>query len=78
MLPYASELEEVDKSFKEILVPEKIEEIVALLPDDWLHWGEKGETPADIRRVYVNFLKERLAHSEIFIKEAQHARETLL
>lgn len=78
LLPYASELEEVDKAFKEILVPEKIEEIVALLPDDWLHWGEEGETPADIRRVYVNFLKERLAHSEIFIKEAQNARETLL
>lgn len=78
LLPYASELEEVDKAFKEILVPEKIEEIVALLPDDWLHWGEGGETPADIRQVYVNFLKERLTHSEIFIKEAQHARETLL
>lgn len=78
LLPYASALEEVDSEFKKILTPEKIEEIVTLLPDDWLHWGGEEETPADIRQVYINFLIERIKHSDIFIKEAQHARETLL
>jgi len=78
LLPQASALEEADLEFKRILTPEKIEEIVTLLPDDWLHWGGEVETPADIRTVYINFLNERVKHSDIFIKEAQHARETLL
>jgi hypothetical protein len=78
LLLYASELNSVDMEFKEILTPDKIEEIVNLLPDDWLHWGGTEETPADIRQVYINFLNERIKHSEIFIKEAQHARKTLL
>ncbi|NDV79063.1 HipA family kinase [Dysgonomonas sp. 511] len=78
LLPFASKLEEADKSFKEILTPDKIEEIVALLPDDWLHWGGQEESPDDIRKVYVNFLNERIKHSDIFIKEAQHARKALI
>ncbi|MDR3059454.1 MAG: aminotransferase class I and II [Prevotella sp.] len=78
MLPYATMLNEVDEEFKKILTADKIAEIVGLLPDDWLHWGGSEETPEDIRQVYIGFLTERLKHSEIFIKEAQHARETLL
>lgn len=78
MLPYATMLNEVDEEFKKILTADKIAEIVGMLPDDWLHWGGSEETPEDIRQVYIGFLTERLKHSEIFIKEAQHARETLL
>lgn len=78
LLPYADRLEEVDAEFKKILTPEKIREIVALLPDDWLHWGGTEETPQDIRQTYINFLTERLKHSELFIKEAQHARKAHL
>ncbi|MBB4035115.1 hypothetical protein GGR21_001004 [Dysgonomonas hofstadii] len=75
MLPHATMLEEVDKEFKGILTTEKITEIVGLLPDDWLHWGGEEESPEQIRQVYIDFLNERLKHSDIFIKEAQHARK---
>ncbi|WP_108822387.1 HipA family kinase [Dysgonomonas sp. Marseille-P4361] len=78
LLSYATKLDEVDKEFKKILTDERIEEIVNLLPDDWLLWSSEDETPSDIRQVYINFLKERLKHSDIFIKEAQHARESLI
>lgn len=78
LLTYANELEETDTRFKKILTPEKIKEIVNLIPDDWLNWGSDGETPQDIRDVYTSFLTERLNNSEIFIKEAQHARKTLI
>ena len=78
LLPYATELDEVDQEFKDILTTDKIIEIVQLLPDDWLHWGGNDETPEDIRQVYIGFLAARLKHSEIFIKEAQHARQTPL
>lgn len=78
MLPYASRLDEVDAEFRKILTPEKISEIVNLLPDDWLNWGGTEESPDDIKGVYMNFLNERLNHSDIFIKEAQNARKTLI
>ncbi len=78
LLPYATMLDEVDTEFKKILTPEKITEIVALLPDDWLHWGGEEESPQQIREVYTGFLTERIKHSQIFIKEAQNARKTLI
>jgi len=78
LLPKASEITAVDAAFKNILTEEKIREIVALIPNDWLQWEETEETPEEIRQVYFNFLKSRLDHSEIFIKEAENARKTLI
>lgn len=78
LLRQASELQHADEDIKQILTPEKIDKIVELIPDDWLCWTEEGETPADLRNVYREYLKERLAHSEIFVKEAQDARKALI
>lgn len=78
LLPSASQLNEVDIEFKKILTPEKINEIVNLIPEEWLEWGEDGETPNDIKNIYLQFLIERLNNSLIFVKEAQDARKTLI
>jgi len=78
LLPYATELDAADKEFRQILTPEKIREIVELIPDDWLNWRVGGETADDLRAVYYNFMTERLKHSEIFVNEAKHAREALI
>ena len=78
LLAEASELEEADRICKEILTDEKLPEIVELIPDDWLHWRDKEETPQDIRDIYFQFLTERIHHSEIFVKEAEDARKTLI
>ena len=78
MLPEAGKLEEVNAEFKRLLTPEKIREIVSLIPDDWLQWSESPGTPQEIRDVYMEFLTERIAHSETFIKEAQDARKALI
>jgi len=75
LLPKASLLEETDKAFKAVLTEEKIKAIVELIPDEWLHWEESDESPEAIKKVYFDFLTTRLAHSEIFIKEAQNARQ---
>ena len=77
-MPEAGKLEETDTEFKRILTPDKIREIVSLVPDDWLQWNESPGTPQEIRDVYIEFLTERIAHSETFIKEAQHARKALI
>ena len=78
LLPEASRLEEADTLLRPMLTDEKIQQIVALIPDDWLHWEDTHETPEEIRDIYTRFLTERLAHSEIFIKEAQNARKALI
>ena len=77
-MPRASRLVEVDAGLKALLTPEKIREIVHLIPDEWLNWEDFGVLPSEIKDTYVRFLVERVAHSEIFIKEAQHAREILV
>ncbi|WP_367770790.1 HipA family kinase [Flavobacterium sp. WC2421] len=78
LLPQASALTETDTAFKKLLTPEILQEIVSLIPEDWLQWEDVEATPAELRNVYLQFLLTRLNHSEIFIKEAQNAREKLI
>jgi hypothetical protein len=73
LLPWATELEAVDQTFRAILTEARIQAIVTLLPDEWLE-AASGEGAADqARQVYAGFLNTRIAHSAIFINEAQHA-----
>jgi hypothetical protein len=78
LLPQASELEVVDVEFRQKLTPEKIQAIVALVPDEWLSDESTTQSVEERRQVYVQFLEARLAASEIFVKEAQNARKTLV
>lgn len=78
LLPNASKLEETNIVFKKILTEENIRKITALIPEEWLQWEETDETPEQIREVYTKFLLTRLDNSEIFLKEAQNARQTLI
>jgi hypothetical protein len=78
LLPHASELEAVDAEYRAILTPDRIEAIVALVPDDWLIDESSEASPEERRQVYAQFLTTRLASSEIFVNEAQHARKTLV
>jgi hypothetical protein len=78
LLPYASELEAVDTAFRPLLTPERIDAIVALIPDEWLAGESPFESVAEHRQAYSIFLQTRVAKSEIFVKEAQHARKSLI
>src|SRR5664279_2461662 len=73
LLPYASELEKSDKKMRGILNPEILRRIVSLIPDEWLDENDQ-ETAASKREIYYRFLEMRLNASEIFLKEAIHAR----
>ena len=77
LLPQASLLEEVDAEYKKVLSDEILKNITDLIPEDWLHWEESDETPEEIREIYFNFLKLRLANSSIFVKQAQDAKAAL-
>jgi hypothetical protein len=78
LLPQATLLQEADTFFKTILTPETLQSIVNLIPLQWLDWQDTDESPEAIRDVYLQFLIMRLNHSQIFIKEAQNAREALI
>ncbi|WP_423149341.1 HipA family kinase [Rubrolithibacter danxiaensis] len=76
LLPSAAELDSVDEEYHSLLTPDRIRSIVALIPEEWLT-GE-FESSAEHREVYTQFLETRIASSEIFVKEAKYARESLI
>ncbi len=78
LLPQASKLTEAHNQFTSILNDEFLKELVNLIPEDWLHWDDVDSTPEEIREVYFQFLSRRLAHSGVFLKEAENARKVLV
>lgn len=78
LLPQAAELDTVNKEFKNILTKELIENIVAAIPGEWLSGETAFSSLEEHRQAYVDFLVTRIAHSEIFVNEANHARESII
>jgi hypothetical protein len=78
LLPRATELDAVSDEFNALLTPSLIHSIVSLIPSDWLMAISPTRTPEESRNVYTQFLENRLASSQTFVKEAQHARKALI
>ena len=78
LLPRASELDTVDAELKSIITPQLIQNIVALIPDEWLTGESSFTSPQQYRDAYAQFLITRIAHSAVFVNEAKNARETLI
>jgi len=77
LLPRATMLELADIELREILNKDRIRSIVNLIPEAWLSDGPFS-LPDEYRDAYLEFLLTRIAHSDIFLKEAQHAAKTLI
>lgn len=75
LLPQASQLDLVDTEFKSVLTKKVIENIIAIIPEDWLADETTFQSIEEHRQAYIDFLMTRIAHSEIFVNEANHARE---
>lgn len=78
LLPGASELQQADAALRPLLTREKIREIVSLIPDEWLNTEGVFNSTEEHREVYFKFLEARVAASEIFVQEAQYARQALI
>ncbi len=78
LLKNATELTAIDKEFKAILTPDRINAIVAMVPDEWLLVDAPFHTAAEHRQAYATFLNTRIAHSETFVKAAADARQALI
>lgn len=78
LLKYATELEQANKKFRNLLNNENIKAIVSTIPPEWLT-GEGFDNDIEKNKeVYNRFLITRLNASENFVKEAIHAREALI
>lgn len=78
LLPEASELDAVNSRFHEILTEASIRSIVNAIPEEWLAADTSFASTVAHRDIYVRFLTTRLANSATFVKEAQHARQSLI
>lgn len=77
LLSWASELEAADRELRQVFTPDRIESVVSMIPDEWL-MKDADEPVQTVRAVYSQFLQSRIEASEIFVKEAAHARESFI
>lgn len=78
MLPYADRLIEADKLMRQAITPRTLDHIVDLLPDEWLEEEGDEREPELKRDIYRIFLKNRLANTEPFVRQAIIEREKKL
>ncbi len=74
LLKYAGMLEEVNAEMTARLAVEKIAAIVGLIPDGWLADDAGFDGRPQQREAYLNFFSSRLMNSQVFVREAIHAR----
>ena len=73
LIKKATKLQEAHNEFTAKLNNNVLRELVNIIPDEFLNW-EEGPSNEEIREVYYQFLSNRLAHADIFLKAAQDAR----
>ncbi len=76
LLPLAGEIEAANAELCERLTDDVIGSAVSMIPDEWL--ADESETPESKRGIYESFLRNRRDASEIFVKEANRARQGLV
>ena len=77
LLGFANALEAIDKKMVELITPEVVAHIVALIPDDWLEDDPmfSGADPKQAHRdAYRQYLVNRLQSPRAFVEEAIRAR----
>jgi hypothetical protein len=78
LLPLAGELAVADATASRQLTAERLAELVALIPDDWLAEVPGIGDAAAQRLAYRRYLEARLAGRQGFVEEAAHARAQLI
>jgi hypothetical protein len=74
LLPYASQLIDVDASMAAAITRELIEQLLGIVPDAWLTARSAPRSPAEQRGDYGRYFHERLASRQAFVQEALRVR----
>lgn len=74
LLPKATQLSEVGQEIKAAINAEKIAEIIAVLPENWLLSESDAMSPQEMRAAYEAFLNSKISILDELIKTANDAR----
>jgi hypothetical protein len=77
LLAEAAELEKADEELRVLITDDFISKLVGLIPDEWLNF-DLSQTPAELRKVYADFMRLRIKNTENFVKQALDARQNLI
>jgi hypothetical protein len=78
LLKFASLLEDVDAELTARLSADRIAEIIEQIPDAWLESDQGFDSKSEQREAYLEFFNLRLRSSNLFVREAVHARSSHL
>lgn len=78
LLHKAARLEEADAIARKLIDMQFITELVDMIPEEWLTESGAPADPAEMRRVYRDFLTARLDNSQIFLQQAIDARKSII
>ena len=74
LLNRANQLEQAANEIQLKVNEDKIQEIISIIPEDWLVEESNELTPDEMRAAYIQFLSNRLAKLDVLVKEASDAR----
>lgn len=75
LLSKASLVYQVDEQYKSLFNNENIGKVLDLIPDEWLEEEGRELTPDEARKVYAQFLLDRVANSDVFLKQIENERK---
>lgn len=75
LLERATQLDEAAEFIKSKITQPLLEEIVGLIPDEWLEEPNDTLTPSEKKAVYVSFLSTKLANLDLLTQEAKAAKD---
>lgn len=78
LLPWASELREVDAELQPLITAETLAPILAMIPDAWLEEDDHFGTAAEYRAAYAEYLLQRLEGPREWVEEGIRARALLV
>tara|TARA_R110002050_G_scaffold56512_3_gene127130 strand:- start:92977 stop:93834 length:858 start_codon:yes stop_codon:yes gene_type:complete len=74
LLERATQLTEAAVEIKQALEKDTLQEIIAIIPEDWLLSESDTLTPKEMRAAYVEYLEAKLSMIDVLVKEAEDAR----
>ena len=78
LLPWATRIPEADANAIDVLTPDALTDIVALIPEEWLGDTPFFDSPAAHRAAYVSYFVRRLQAPRAFAQEADRAHAQLV
>ena len=78
LLPWATEIEEVDSDFAKKISIHAIREVLAMIPDEWLGDVAQFANVALHRSAYEKWFEKRLTEPRVWAEEAARARTLLV